>query len=172
MDDPTWPTPSDGVVTLRALRSEDAEAWKAGEDDEQRRWFEMPGPAPMENVIGAIARWRAEWRDAGRVRHFGIWWSEALIGGVEIHVRDDGRANVSYIVFPSWRGHGYAVRAVRLATTWAFTTLRVPAVVAIVHPDNVASIAVATAADFRPDGIAEPWEYGETGPMNRYVLTP
>ena len=172
MDDSTWATPSDGVVALRALRPEDAEAWKEGEDDEQRRWFEMPGPAPMENVIGAIARWRTEWRDGGSVRHFGIWRGEALIGGVEIRVREDGRANVSYIVFPSWRRRGYAARAVRLATSWAFTALRVPAVVAIVHPENVASVAVAAAAGFRPDGTAEPWEYGETGPMNRYVLTP
>lgn len=159
------------AVALRPLEPEDAEAWKAGEDDEQRRWFEMPGPAPMENVVAAIERWRASWRDDGPVRHWGIWVDDRLAGGVELRVRDeDGRANVSYVVFPHARRRGVAAAAVRQAVEYAFADLGVPAVVAVIDPRNVASIAVAQRCGFRDDGPAAPWEYGETGPMVRYVL--
>ena len=170
--DADWPVLDDGVVTLRVLRTDDAEQWKAGEDDEQRRWFEMPGPAPMQNVLRAIDNWRLGWRDEGPVRHWGIWLDDELAGGVEIRVRDDRRANVSYIVFPSSRRRGVAVRAIRLAVQWAFAHLGVTAIVAVVHPDNIASRSAATRAGFVDDGWAEDWEYGETGPMRRYVLGP
>ena len=170
MTDAEWPELRDELVTLRVLTLDDAGAWKAGEDDEQRRWFEMPGPAPMANVIRAIEQWRSGWAEDGDVRHWGVWREEELAGGVEIRARQDARANVSYIVFPSWRRQGVASRAVRLASTWAFANLGVDAVVAVVHPDNLASQGVAMAAGFIDDGWADDWEYGETGPMRRYLL--
>ena len=43
----------DGFV-LRILTLDDARAWHKGEDEEQRQWFEFPGPAPFENVVAAI----------------------------------------------------------------------------------------------------------------------
>lgn len=171
-DDAAWPSPRDGVVTLRVLEMRDADAWKAGEDEEQRRWFEMPGPAPMENVVAAITRWRASWRDNnGGERHWGVWHQHELTGGVAVRVREDGRANVSYIVFPPWRRRGFAVRAVRLATDWAFDHLDAAAAVAVINPGNEASTRTAIAAGFVYDGEADAWEYGETGPMKRYLLT-
>ncbi len=57
---------------LRPLVLGDAATWKAGEDDEQIRWFEASGPALIENVIAAIRRWQAGWADDGPVRHWGI----------------------------------------------------------------------------------------------------
>ena len=165
-----WPSPADGVVVLRVLCQEDAAAWKAGEDDEQRRWFEMPSPAPMENVVAAIERWRQSWKEDGAERHWGIWRESVLAGGVAIRVRPDGRGNVSYIVFPESRRQGIALRAVRLATEWAFSSLGVTAIVAVVNPANIASMAVAAAAGFVDDGWAEDWEFGETGPMRRLLL--
>lgn len=72
----TMVTPSeltDGLVQLRVLGVSDEEAWKAGEDIEQIRWFEAPGPAPMANIVGAINNWRSEWEQSGSLRHFEIW---------------------------------------------------------------------------------------------------
>jgi RimJ/RimL family protein N-acetyltransferase len=170
--DEDWPVLTGGGLVLRVLRSDDAVGWKAGEDEEQRRWFAMPGPAPIANVVAAVERWRANWRDDGPVRHWGIWIGGRLSGGVEIRVRDDQKANVSYIVFPEARGRGVGALAVGLAADWAFRNLEVRAIVAVINPENAASVAVARSAGFEEDGWAEAWEYGETGPMVRYVLAP
>jgi RimJ/RimL family protein N-acetyltransferase len=166
----TAPVLFDDGVELRTLVLADAEAWKAGEDDEQIRWFEAPGPAPIENVIAAIRRWQAGWADDGPVRHWGIWRDDHLAGGVELRIRHDGRASVSYVVFPAWRRRGVATRAVRLASAWAFETLDVSAVVAIIDEQNTASRRVAERVGFVLDGLAEPWEYSETGVMARYLM--
>ena len=165
-----WPLLTGAGFELRVLGLDDAASWKAGEDDEQRRWFEMPGPAPMENVVDAIERWRDGWRTDGATRHWGIWVDGALAGGVEVRVRDDRRANVSYIVFPTWRRRGVASAAVSRACAWALEHLPVTGIVAVIHPQNEASRRVASRAGFVEDGWAAPWEYGESGPMRRYVL--
>ena len=159
----------DGFV-LKMLELSDAPAWKAGEDPEQIRWFEAPGPAPMENVVQAITRWRAGWDDDGPLRHWGIWVDGQLAGGVELRLREDGKANISYVVFPFARRQGVASKAARLAADWAFSGLAASAVVAVVDEANTASRRVAERAGFRLEGPAEPWEYGESGVMLRYVL--
>src|SRR5205085_9595886 len=100
---------------------------------EQIRWFEAPGPAPIENIKNAIGRWRAGWQEDGPIRHWGIWVGDQLAGGVELRVREDSRANVSYVVFPPARRKGLASNAIRVATEWAFVELPVSAAVAIVN---------------------------------------
>ena len=161
------------TVLLRVLRPSDASAWHAGEDEEQRRWFEFPGPAPYATVVAAIDAWRASWRSGGAVRHWGIWTDDGatLAGGVEVRDRGDQRANISYVVFPHARRRGLAAAAVVLAAEWAFEHLPVDAVVAVIDPRNQASLGVARRAGFVADGVAEAWEYSETGPMLRFVLT-
>lgn len=155
---------------LRALSPADAEAWKAGEDAEQIRWFEAPGPSPMENVAAAIREWQKGWALDGKVRHWGIWSGERLAGGVELRVRDERRASVSYVVFPEWRGRGFAAGAVRAVSEWATNGLGVTAVVAIVDERNEHSRRVAETAGFVLEGPAKPSEYSESGAMVRYVL--
>ncbi|HSM65763.1 MAG TPA: GNAT family N-acetyltransferase [Ilumatobacteraceae bacterium] len=110
------------------------------------------------------------WAADGPVRHWGIWSDDQLVGGVELRMRDDGRANLSYLVFPAARRRGLATRAAQMASTWAFETLGVSAVVAIIDEQNVASRQVAERAGFVLDGRAEPWEYSETGIMLCYLL--
>jgi RimJ/RimL family protein N-acetyltransferase len=155
---------------LKVLDISDAQAWKDGEDSEQIRWFEAPGAAPMENIVEAIERWRAGWARDGPIRQWGIWVDDQLAGGVELRVREDGKANISYLVFPFARRKGLASGATSLAAEWAFPNLGVPAVVAVIDEANVASRRVAERAGLRLDGMAEPWEYAESGVMLRYVL--
>ncbi len=170
MEEKDWPVLKGERCTLAVLSLEDAEAWKAGEDEEQRRWFEFPGPAPMENVVGAICKWRDQWQTDGPMRQWGIWSSGELAGGVEIRDRGDRRANVSYVVFPTFRRRGVATEAVCLATEWAFRNLAVDVAVAVIDERNAASTAVAKRAGFTFEGRAERWEYDESGPCVRYVL--
>ena len=47
----------DDVVRLRPLSLDDVDEWMAGEDEEQIRVFEFPGPAPRANVVAAIEGW-------------------------------------------------------------------------------------------------------------------
>jgi RimJ/RimL family protein N-acetyltransferase len=173
---PAWPEPADDAVVLRVLDITDAAAWQAGEDEEQRRWFQFPAPAPLDRVEAAIRSWRASWAVAGPRRHWGIWVAPGdradpgaeLAGGVEVIDLGDGRARLSYVVFPDWRRRGIATRAARLATSWALDALPVHAVVAIVDARNVASLGVVRAAGYAFDGPADPSEHDEDGPMLRF----
>jgi [ribosomal protein S5]-alanine N-acetyltransferase len=172
VDKRTWPTLHGRSCSLVVLTLADAEAWLAGEDEEQRRWFEIPGPATVTDVLDAIARWRMDWRTDGSTRHWGIWTGGQLAGGVELRRRPDERVGISYVVFPAFRRRGLAVEAIRLATRWAFDHLPIDGVVAVVDEANVASRATAERSGFTFDGVAEPWEYDETGPCVRYLLRP
>ncbi len=48
---------SDDEITLRRLTLADVDEWLAGEDAEQIRWFEFPGPATRLHVERAIVGW-------------------------------------------------------------------------------------------------------------------
>jgi len=137
----SWPVLSGCLCYLRVLTVADAETWHAGEDVEQRRWFEFPGPAPFENVVKAITNWRDSWKIEGPVRQWGIWTvsDDSLAGGVELSNRGDGRANLSYVVFPNFRRRGLATEAIALASEWAFQAWNIDAVIACVDEQNVAS---------------------------------
>lgn len=172
MDECDWPVLQDGTVVLRVLRPADVTAWKLGEDDEQIRWFEAPGPAPVENIAAAIDAWRANWWTDDAVRHWGIELDSEIVGGVELRLRPDGRCNISYLVFPFARRRGIATRAVRLASRWALDQLAPRAIVAVIDERNEASRRVAIAAGFVLDGRADPWEYSESGVMLRYMYGP
>jgi len=161
---------ADGVVRLRPLRADDADAWLAGEDDEIRRWFQFPRPSTRADVDGAIEAWARSWREDGPVRCFGAWTvgSDTLVGGVELRRHRDA-AYVSYQVFAPHRRRGYATRAVRMAVIHAELVLPVERIVIITDAKNAASQGVALASGFRLDGPAEGHEHSEVGEMLRFV---
>ncbi|MET1001004.1 MAG: GNAT family N-acetyltransferase [Acidimicrobiia bacterium] len=134
----------DGIV-LRPLIVSDAEAHNAGEDIEQIRAFEFPGPAPIERVRDAIGFWQESWAGDGSCRNFGIWdaTTGALVGNVEVRLLAPGRVNLSYSVWPEARRRGIATRAARLALVYARDTLDARTAVVKVLTDNDASLGVA-----------------------------
>ncbi len=156
---------------LSGLEERDAPAWHAGEDAEQLRWFDLR-PAELADVRAAIARWRAGWADDGPLRQWGIRWREQLAGGVELRVHAGRWANISYVVFPTFRRRGLATEATILATEWALANLPVDEVAGLVDADNQASRGVLMAAGFTDLGWAAPADYGESGPLRRYVRRP
>jgi RimJ/RimL family protein N-acetyltransferase len=137
----------DGTVLLRPLRPQDAPAHKAGEDDEQIRAFEFPGPAPLANVVAAIERWQESWRSGGPDRNFGIWLPDGatLVGNVEVRVIEHGHVNLSYLVFPAWRRRGFATRACRLALAYAASQMGAARARIAMLDSNPASAGVARA---------------------------
>jgi RimJ/RimL family protein N-acetyltransferase len=58
------------------------------------------------------------------------------------------QAMIAYSLAPRWRGRGYASRAVRLVTAWAFDQVGIVRLTAGTAPDNIASQRVLEAAGF------------------------
>jgi RimJ/RimL family protein N-acetyltransferase len=165
------PVLSDGVVQLDALTLSDAEAHWAGEDEEQARRFGWyPRRSTLDGVRAHILACEAEWRQGGprlawALREAG---AKLLLGGCELRLQGDGTAHMSWWVFPSYRRRGFASRAVRLATQYAFQALGVREIEALVESDNLASLGVARKAGF----VAFEEVQGGHTRLVRYVLVP
>jgi RimJ/RimL family protein N-acetyltransferase len=138
---------TDGIVLLRPLRPQDAADHHAGQDMEMVDAFEFPGFPPLEEVAAFIERTKVEWATEGGPRNWGVWTAEGwrLLGNVEVHWLDDGRLNLSYAIFPTWRRRGFAVRACRLALGYARDEMGATQATILVKEGNVASVCVAEA---------------------------
>ena len=147
---------SDGVVVLDRHTLADTDAHLAGEDEEQARRFGWyPASSAPETVRRAIRRWQRQWTSGGARRAFAIRDGQtgALAGGCEVRLREDDVAEMSYWVFPTFRGRGFASRAVGLACEWAFAELGVERMEVYVEPDNGASRSAALRAGFTEEGV-------------------
>ncbi|MGG7612441.1 GNAT family N-acetyltransferase, partial [Streptomyces sp. ZG43] len=92
------------------------------------------------------ANWAVRLREAG-----------ALVGTVQVTAGPGPVAEVAWVTGTAWQGRGIATEA---AKTLVSEILRqgVPTVVAHVHPEHAASVAVASAAGLRP---TPHWQDGE-----------
>lgn len=72
----------------------------------------------------------------------------APLGEVMLRRAPEG-AEIGYVIGPTHRGQGLAVRAVRVMTAYAFEQLGVRQVVLELEAENAASVAVATKSGFR-----------------------
>ena len=92
-------------------------------------------------------------------------WAEHGHGRVAILERESGRflgrsglkhwpqfdeIEVSWVLRPDARGCGYATEAGRAALAWGFERLQLPYLMAMIQPENTASIAVAERLGLRP----------------------
>lgn len=153
----------DEVVQLRPLNLDDVDEWMAGEDDEQIRWFEFPGPAGRADVVGAIRNWMRSWRENGPVRQWAVCdtTSGRILGGVEVREMGNGEVNLSYVVFPAARRRGVAARAAAHAIAYASREMGAGAVVLKILEGNDASLGVARRLGAVESGT-EPSERGGT----------
>ncbi len=152
---------TDGVVTLRCLVAADVAAVLAGEDDDQVRWLNEGHRSEPGRLAAFVEQNAREWAGGGPRRHLGITDAATgeLAGTVEAHLAlpdpPPGGVNVSYAVFPRWRGRGYAARAVRLLLAWLSEHTDAHTVVLRIDPRNTASLRVARdlGAVPRPGGV-------------------
>jgi RimJ/RimL family protein N-acetyltransferase len=168
--DSDWPILVGPQVTLRVLTMADVDGWHAGDDAEQQRWFEAPGPSPRENVVRMISESREAWASSGQKRQWGIWLDDVLVGGIDVEDRGHTDAYLSYVVFPAGRRRGVATESISLVTGWAFDNWPVDRVLAIIDELNLASRATAERAGLRYEALADQSEFSESGTMLRYVL--
>jgi RimJ/RimL family protein N-acetyltransferase len=155
---------------LRRLTTADADAWLAGEDAEQRRWFEAPRPATRDDVVRYLGEIEAAWAAGGPKLHWGIWRAEHLAGGIDVDHRGD-EAWLSYVVFPAHRRMGLAAESVGLIVDWAFANWRVTRVAAAIDEQNQASRRTVESVGFAFERLATEAEASESGIMLKYVLS-
>ena len=145
----------DEVIHLRPLSADDAEAHLAGCDRE------------IVNSLGG-----GEQPTGAQVRHWLVGNATAWESGlplVDLGIEDEatgalcgttgmqrgldylepGEVNLTYCLYPNWRGRGYATRAVRLAMEVARSRGPVHRFVIRVAPWNGESIRVAERLGFR-----------------------
>ena len=142
------------AVTLRDDHAEDAYA--AYSRPEFVRYLGNPTPHPdLEHTRTWIARinelqaghragfWAVELRESGEL--VGATLCKPIPGG-------DGEHEIGWHVFPAHQFNGYATEIGRGAAAYGFDVLGLDEVIAVVMPDNVASLAVAKALGMQLQG--------------------
>jgi RimJ/RimL family protein N-acetyltransferase len=161
---------SDGIILLDAHRIDDAEAHLRGEDEVMRGHFDADRPATLEETQHAIERWIAARAAGGPMFAYALRDpSGLLMGGCELRMRSASTANVSYWLFPSFRGHGYAVRALALLSAAARQVAGLNRLEARISPDNEPSLRVARKAAFTYAGTMQEKVRGGLSTMRVYV---
>ncbi|HEY0949481.1 GNAT family N-acetyltransferase [Nocardioides sp.] len=152
------PTLTDGVVTLRAHRPDDAQGtFEQCQDPSSQRWTTVPVPYSMADARSFVeefcpSRWvsDAEWIFA--VEHDGRY-----AGTVSLRNEGDGRAEIAYGSHPAVRGSGVVERALRLLLAWGFEERGIQTVIWYAHVGNWASRKVAWRLGFSYDGLLRRW---------------
>lgn len=143
------PTLSDGVVTLRPRRLEDADAVTAAcQDPEIPRWTLVPSPYTREHAVEWLSH-----ADPDTASFFAVDADDRLLGSFSVMEIDRARGygEIGYWVAAEARGRGVATRAVALLRDWAASVgLRVLEI--LPEPANVGSCRVAERAGFTLTG--------------------
>ena len=163
------PKLTDGVIFLRPQRAEDAVAHLAGEDEEMAKWI-SGGRGTPATVEAFIRNNQDSWRNGGPRRSFGVFdcATNRLAGVIEVNLArlvGPGQVNISYGVFPQWRRHGVALRAINLMGEYLRTATEARQMVLRIVPANTASLKMAEKAGFTFCGLFDEPE----GRMARYM---
>ena len=145
----------DGTVRLEPLDSRHLDGLaELGRDADVQRFTYVPRPWPE----GYERIWlgRYDQADGTRAGFAVVDEASGEFLGMAALVRVDleGReAEAGYIVSPSARGRGVAVRALRLVTAWAFEERGMERVELRIDVDNLPSLKVADRAGFVREGV-------------------
>jgi RimJ/RimL family protein N-acetyltransferase len=119
-------------------------------------------PGTIDTVNSLIDRSQLSWRTGGPMRNFGVWdeATGALAGNCEANAVAESigptEVNVSYAIWPRFRGRGYAARAVELLCGYLADDTGVDTAIIRVEPANTRSLAVARRAGFVEIPSSEP----------------
>ena len=150
---------TDGIITIKPFELADTAEHLRNEDEEQIRWI-SGGKSTEESVRNWITETREEWKRGGPAFTFAVWAEGEIIGMVEANTKTDvegimeGDANISYAIYPAWRGKGYAKRAVNLIVEFLKQKNLKRAVIRVL-PENVNSVRVPLTCGFNEERTVE-----------------
>ena len=152
-------------LILRRFTSEDAEEnYRIYTDPDNMRFMGRP-PDSVESERYNLRRHIANYYD----RHdFGLWAvvlkeDGRLVGRCGLlcqQIEDSREVEVSYLVDKHYRGRGLATEAAREVVKLGFEKYGLPRLVAVIHPENVASVRVAEKIGMRYERDVDFREFG------------
>ncbi|MBB6628876.1 GNAT family N-acetyltransferase [Nocardioides sp. KIGAM211] len=163
-DDPTAPTArtaptlTDGTVTLRAHRPDDAQgSFEQCQDPLSQAWTTVPVPYTHEMAVGFVTEMMPQgWVD-DREWGFAVEHEGQYAGTVSLRNEGDGRAEIAYGSHPRVRGTGAMERALRLLLRWGFEEQGLQTVIWWANRGNWASRRLAWRVGFSFDGTVRQW---------------
>ncbi|MCY1043238.1 GNAT family N-acetyltransferase [Corallococcus sp. bb12-1] len=148
-------------LLLRAVRDSDVEAVFVLHADPETNRYSVSGPMrSLDAAKTQLAVWLGDWSDRG----IGYWVVERIddpgvlvgFGGLRHKVLEGQQVlNLAYRFAPKAWGSGYATELARASLALAREHLPETPVVAVIHPENEASIRVATRLGLRLDRIID-----------------
>ena len=141
-------------LVLRPLRVDDADEMVQVLSDPALHEFTGGEPATLDELRARFSGWAAGSGSPDEVWLNWIVWSRtdrAAVGTVQatiVHPAGDSTAFVAWTIGVPWQGHGYASEAASALVGW-LAERGVGSVVAHVHPQHLASAAVAARAGLR-----------------------
>jgi RimJ/RimL family protein N-acetyltransferase len=133
-------------LILRMLRESDFDAYaEMCADPEVMRYLGDGQPLARPMAWRKLAMMVGHWS----LRGYGLWAAEERPSGVFVGYvgfwNPEGWPGfeLGWTLRRSFWGRGYATEAARTALQFAFTELKQPHVISLIHPDNAASIRVA-----------------------------
>ncbi len=158
-------------LILRHLRPDDVEDLFRIYSDSETMWFMGSGSTTLEIERGNVANHITTYYEA---RGFGLWGTVLrsngkLIGRCGILQQDiDGRkdAELAYLIDPGQWGNGYATEAARAIVSLAADRFRFERMIAVIHPENAASIKVAEKCGFQFQTVID--SYKDFGSVRLY----
>lgn len=168
-----YPPLSDGLVTLRPWREDDA-AWyvTAVADPEIQYWTSEPADISEDRVREAIVKQR----DRADAVGFALCeaGTGAAMGNIGLVVGADGVGHAMYWLAAPARGRDLTSRALRLLMDWAIPRFDLSEVRLSVRAGNVASIRVAERAGFQrgPSYDERSAAKGEEWDIQYYIRRP
>lgn len=129
----------------------DVRAQLEGEDEEHARRFGWhPARSTEESVRSSIERGQNDWANDGPTRAFAVREkaSGRLVGGCELRLVGGAAAEISYWIYPPYRGRGFARRALKLVLEWSKRERGINRFVLRIERDNIASRRLAASIGF------------------------
>lgn len=153
---PPGPVLRSARLALRPLHGEDVAAFHRliNDWDICRRVPDAPFPYPESQAQDWIDA-AAAGREAGRAEQFAIveTLSGTLVGCAGLTFSKDRKdAELGYWIGRQYWRQGYALEAVRRLTEWAFASLPIAQITAVVAADNEGSLAVLRHLSFTQTG--------------------
>lgn len=136
------PTLTTKNLTLRPIQSGDAATLhRIYQVDGVLRYFPNPQPPPLERVERNLLLQQAHWEQHG----YGNWavlapGQQEMIGWAGLQfLPETGETEVGFLLDRPFWGRGYATEAAQASLKFGFEKFYFPEVIALVHPENLAS---------------------------------